>query len=398
MNLIASSQIETERKSPKLYRVVIVQRRMTHYRLPLFDRMRELLEQKGIDLIVVQGDATADEKLKKDCGNLSWGAYVPCSYFLGGRICWQYPKQQIAGADMVIVTQENKLIFNLLLRLPGNRVKMAYWGHGRNFQAEEKNHFSERIKSWLLRQTDWWFAYTSVSAQVVQQAGFPAQKITVLNNAIDTESLRSELLAVTAAEVEAMRGALGLDDQPVGLLIASLHKDKRIDFLLESAALIRTHLPDFQLLIVGDGLDRELVKKAIAEGASWIHWLGVRKGPEKAVLLSLAQVILNPGMVGLSILDSFVAGLPMITTACGTHSPEIAYLESGINGLITENSISAYTHAVVNFFQDPQLQVKLRAGCEASAMEYSINNMAERFCQGICLALGVNSDLQAEND
>ncbi len=88
-------------------RVVIVQRRMTHYRVPLFDLLRNKLLQNGIDLEVVFGDPTDEEKKKNDSGTLTWGTHQSCHYFFNGLLCWQNLGIPLHCIDMVIVTQEN---------------------------------------------------------------------------------------------------------------------------------------------------------------------------------------------------------------------------------------------------------------------------------------------------
>ena len=79
--------------------------------------------------------------------------------------------------------------------------------------------------------------------------------------------------------------------------------------------------------------------------------LGVRKGQAKADVLALAKVMINPGVVGLNILDSFVAGVPMITTNCKGHGPEIAYLTNGENGLMTTTSLDDYVTPCPSFWR-----------------------------------------------
>jgi glycosyltransferase involved in cell wall biosynthesis len=148
-------------------------------------------------------------------------------------------------------------------------------------------------------------------------------------------------------------------------------------------------VPGFQLVIVGDGPQRELVQKAVDESGGWIHWLGAQTGRDKARVLSMSQLMLNPGMVGLSILDSLVAGVPMVTTAYPHHSPEIVYLHSGQNGLMTENNVDSFAAGVVHLLNHPEELDKLRAGCRASAEEYTIEKMADHFCNGILACLSV---------
>src|SRR5689334_4528456 len=90
--------------------VVIAQRRLTHYRAPLFIALRNLLSEEGIALRLVVGDATAREQSKKDDAELEWSVRVRSHYL--GPICWQAFGQHIDGADLVIVTHENKLLYN----------------------------------------------------------------------------------------------------------------------------------------------------------------------------------------------------------------------------------------------------------------------------------------------
>ncbi|MCW7537298.1 glycosyltransferase family 4 protein [Aquabacterium sp. A7-Y] len=361
---------------------------MTHYRLPLFEHLRCLLDAQGVELTVVYGDPKPAEAKTNDGGHLSWGTHVPCRYLVGERFCWQDASAALKGADMVVVTQENNLLFNYLLPIRHRSVKRAFWGHGRNFQSLTSESLSERFKRMLLRSVDWWFGYTELSADVVEQAGFPRQRITVLNNAIDTTTLKRELDSLTPEQIAAARRAHGIPAGPIGVMVASLNKDKRPEFLLEAARLVRQQVPDFQLVLVGEGPEREMIRQAVAGSGGWIHWTGLRKGIEKAELLAMSDLMLNPGKVGLNIVDSLQAGLPMITTDCKTHSPEVSYLRDGENGLITPDSAAAYADTIAALLRDRSRLQALREGCARQAAEISVEQMAQRFCEGItqCLA------------
>ena len=61
--------------------------------------------------------------------------------------------------------------------------------------------------------------------------------------------------------------------------------------------------------------------------------------------------MINPGLVGLSIIDSFAAGIPIITTTSKIHSPEISYLQHNYNGLILENDFELYSKQVIMLLQ-----------------------------------------------
>lgn len=370
----------------KRSRVVIAQRRMTHYRVALFDLLRRKLSQSGVDLVVVYGDPTETELKKSDTGALTWGRYQPCRYWAKGKVCWQNLGAAIRDADLVIVTQENKLLYNLRLLFGKRRFKLAFWGHGANLQSTGRNPLLDRWKAWTGTQVDWWFAYTGLSVGLVEEVGFARERITNLENAIDIKTLSAHVDAVTGAELATLRSRLGIGDGPVGLYLGSLYSDKRIDFLLEAAQRIAAAVPGFHLLVIGDGPERAKVNEAAAH-YPWLRYPGSVHGRDKAVYLSLADVFLNPGMVGLSILDAFVAGAVLVTTDCGTHSPEIDYLVNGDNGLMTKNTLDAYVAEVTNLLRSPELLAHLREGAKLSAAHYTIENMAENFHDGILRAL-----------
>jgi glycosyltransferase involved in cell wall biosynthesis len=382
-------------------RVVIIQRRMVHYRVPLFNALAEELAKRSIDLVVAFGDATKAESTKADVGNLSWGVHLSTRYLLGAWLCWQNAVGVVKGADLVVVTQENKLLFNHLLLLQHRPFQLAFWGHGRNFQASRFDLVSEKLKRWIATRPNWWFAYTDTSADLIRNLGFSETQITVLNNSIDCSELAKNLQVLSPADIARAKRLHGIGPGPVGIMIGSLYKARRLAFLIESAKKIRTQLPDFQLLVIGDGPDRSFVDSAARNSQGWIHYLGMRKGKDKALFLAMSNVMLNPGAVGLSVLDSFAAGVPCITTDCGLHGPEISYLKSEVNGLITPNSVAAFSKGAIRILSDDGLYASLKNQCSKSAHMFSLELMVERFCDGIekCLSQGnPNSKSVFSND
>ena len=108
---------------------------------------------------------------------------------------------------------------------------------------------------------------------------------------------------------------------------------------------------------------------------------------DKIAYVSTAQLMLNPGLVGLGILGSFVSGVPMITTNGSGHGPEIAYLCNGVNGVMTTNDVGVYSAAIVVLLGNQEAKSRLRAGCHVSAERYTLENMVQRFAEGITSCL-----------
>lgn len=371
----------------ELATVAIVQRRLTHYRLPLFEQMRARLQASKVRLRLLHGVGTAAEASKQDAGSLDWAETLPTYYGPGGT-CWQPFAERTRGCDLVVITQENKLLNNLPPLLnPWRRQRLAFWGHGANLQSGNPDGMAERFKRWTTTRVDWWFAYTELSAALVRQAGFDETRITVLNNSIDTDALAEQVAQARSQGRAALRARLGVGEGPLGLFIGSLYPDKRLPFLLDAARALRDRLPGFELVIAGSGPQASLVQAAATPG-SGLRYLGPVKGQAKADWLVAADLMLNPGAVGLAILDAFVAGLPVVTTDCRLHGPEIAYLDSGRNGLMTVNDPNSYVEACHQLLLQATALAAMGRVSAASASRYSVQAMAAKFASGIetCLS------------
>jgi glycosyltransferase involved in cell wall biosynthesis len=371
------------------YTALVIQRRLTHYLLAFFETLRQELSKRNCELKLAYGAPATSELGKGDSGISLWGEHLETRYFLGERICWQPFGAKLPGVDIAVLTLENKLIYNLIAQYLYKSPRIALWGHGANLQGDASS-LRESFKRVVAKRADWWFGYTDISVPLIERSGFPRERITVLDNAIDTVEFSNMFHAVKHEALEQLRKDLGLKSNKVGIYIGSLYEEKRIGFMLDAVARIHHRLPDFEFLIVGSGPQKYLVEQFCATHP-WAKYLGVRKGQAKADVLALAQVMINPGVVGLTILDSFVCGVPIITTDCTGHGPEIAYLIHGENGLMTANSPHDYVAAVSALLLDKAAIGRLKIGCKASAAKYTVENMARNFADGVirCLELPI---------
>lgn len=377
--------------SVKIRQVAIVQHRLLHYRLGLFEQLRAACADRDLALTLIHGQATPSEAVRKDTGKLGWATQIDNRHWqVGGRdLLWQPFGKLVQRADLVVLMQESRLLSNYpwIFGMGPRDTRVAYWGHGRNFQSQAATGLRERWKSRNLTRVDWWFAYTQLSADIVAQAGYPSERITVLNNAIDNGSFASELASVSDEEVRQLRRSVGAGEGTcVGLYCGSLYADKRLDLLVEAGRRVHAQHPEFRLVVIGDGPSRHQLDAASAE--PWLHWQGVRRGREKAAWFRASQLYLSPGAVGLHVLDSFVAGTPMITTADALHGPEIAYLENDVNGLVTRGDASSYADAISRCIGEPEQAGRLRRNALQTAPRYTLDAMVDRFADGLaaCVA------------
>jgi len=371
--------------------VVIIQNRLLHYRVGFFEKLLSKCRENQIDLTLVHGNPSKRDKVRNDTGILSWSSQIRNSFIsVGGlELIFQWIPFRYWTADLVILQQENRVLSSYLIYLfrKVRALPVAFWGHGINFQSKYPSGLREKWKKMWGKRVDWWFAYTLLTERVLMSWGYPPSQITRLNNSIDTEKLRNDLASWSDSEIKSKARELGISEGcPVGLFCGSLYQEKRLDFLISAADLIKDKNPDFHLIIVGDGPKRGELEIA-AQTRPWIHVMGARVGKEKALYFRMAQVLMNPGLVGLPLIDAFVAGLIMVTTENAKHSPEIIYLENERNGVVTVDNVSSYAQSVNKIFDDENYSGHLSRQALEAGKVYSLDAMVDNFVKGIKSAI-----------
>jgi glycosyltransferase involved in cell wall biosynthesis len=368
--------------------VSLIQTRLPHYRVQVFDFLRTILKEKDIELKLIHSAVSGSEKLRKDEGNLAWATIVPIKTYRIGSIelIWQSALKQLCDSSLVIIPQENRLLLNYLLfmRKPFVRQKLALWGHGKNMTSD--NCFRDRWKSFFGSLPDWWFGYTELTRETLTKAGYPESQITIFQNSIDTKELRHHAAQVKDGDIENLRKTLSMTGKHVGVFCGSIYAGKRLDFIIEAAIKIREKVHDFELVIIGTGPDESVAVSASTK-YNWVYFVGQKNGFEKVLYLKLGDVFLLPYIVGLAIVDAFTLGLPLMTMDNSTHSPEVDYLKHNINGIITGNSVNAFATAAVALLQDPVRLKAMSEQCLKAANHLTAENMAMNIANGIVACL-----------
>jgi glycogen synthase len=114
--------------------------------------------------------------------------------------------------------------------------------------------------TWLFRRVQ---AVTTICEGLrsdIVARGIPADKVTVIPNAVDASRFRM-LPPASAAE----RRALGLPEAAIVGFIGSLYHYEGIDLLVDAAARLRAARPDICFVVVGSGLEEAALKARVAE-------------------------------------------------------------------------------------------------------------------------------------
>jgi len=106
----------------------------------------------------------------------------------------------------------------------------------------------------MSRNVHWWFAYTDSTAARLRALGFPQERISVVNNSIDTASSVATGPR-TRTPTSGQCGSRWASQAARWRISWRRLSARRIPWLLDAGRLIRAEIPDFELLFIGAGTE-----------------------------------------------------------------------------------------------------------------------------------------------
>lgn len=370
-------------------KLLILQPYVPEYRVAFFRDLRSALRDEGFELVLAAGRAQGHLAQRGDDRTESTADVLlnSRSVGVGGKTLRVRDVRSVlhqVQPDLVIAEQANKNtdVYSLLMhQLMKGTPRLGLWGQGRAFSTPQ-GRMNSLLKQWITRRSDWFFAYTQEGADYIVRHGFPPNRVTVLNNTVDTEQLRRELDNVSDAQVEDFRQRHSLIAGKTALFLGGVDTTKGIEFLLAAAEEAAKQVPGFRLVIAGSGSSSDLVQRR-QQGGAPIVFVGRLEGNAKAVALRTADVMMVPEWVGLVAVDSLVAGCPVVTTHHASHSPEFSYLIDQSNSFLFAHQEEAYADGLVRVMRDSELLLNVAQQASRDSWSYSLAGMVESFSQGV---------------
>jgi glycosyltransferase involved in cell wall biosynthesis len=192
-----------------------------------------------------------------------------------------------------------------------------------------------RLRHAMFRRLDAVQAVSSFAVERLTAAGYPAQAIHLIPNAVDTERF------CPVAQGERMH-----NDTVRVIYVGRLEAVKGVDVLLHAWSLLRRRC-DARLLIVGKGSQLEELQTLARALGVWreVHFVGDVADP--AVWLRQADVYVQPSrQEGLAnaVLEAMASALPVVATRV---SGSLDLIEEGANGyLVTPDDAAALASAL----------------------------------------------------
>jgi glycosyltransferase involved in cell wall biosynthesis len=179
--------------------------------------------------------------------------------------------------------------------------------------------------------------------------GFPAEKVFVIPNGVDTNRFAP---TPDAASIRAEINVAPTD--PVVSIVAALRPEKNHELFLRAAARIVKQLPSAKFLIIGDGPRREPLEQYAAELGitSSVRFLGTRSDIPQLLSTSDAFALTSHNEANpLSILEAMSVGKPVVATNVGSIKEAVVDGQTGY--LVPAGEATALADRLVSLLEDP---------------------------------------------
>ena len=349
-------------------KLVLVQTVVPDYRIRFFTHLKE---QLGSDYLLCGGGSYFQDSIRTPKG-IGFLKEVKNHFLFGRRLLYQTGMWAEALSGDVLVLELNPRVLSnwilLIMRLFG-RKKTVLWGHA--WPRSGKKSGSDRFRHLMRLLSDQLIVYT-VSQQHDLQKKMPRKKVLSAPNAL---YYRKEMQANTG------------DMEKINHILYSgrLTLSKKPMLLLSAFAAALDQLPaSCNLLLVGSGEEERDLKKQAQRLriADRVQFLGeIHDLPALQALYNISLLSVSPGYAGLSAIQSFGFGVPMLIADKEAHAPEIEAATADWNSVFFRcDDPNDLAKKMIYIFKEKKAWIEKRqAICATCRDNYSIELMTEPF-------------------
>jgi 1,2-diacylglycerol 3-alpha-glucosyltransferase len=198
--------------------------------------------------------------------------------------------------------------------------------------------------------------------------------IDVIPNGVDVHPFQSVEQPVSRAE-------LGFDEDDILLTyMGRVGPEKNLPFLLRSFAGIAKTYDNVNLMILGDGPERENLEDRVRVMGmnDRVKFTGMIPYVELPAYMAVADVFVTASVTEvhpLSVIEALASGLPVV----GIQSPGVGdIVEDGVTGLLApEEDLAVFTAKISRIITDAELREKMSQKAKDVSINYSIENTTQ---------------------
>ncbi len=219
------------------------------------------------------------------------------------------------------------------------------------------------FKKFVLNKTNKIIAVSENNKKILEEL-YPKHKnkIKVITNGIDITWWKSQILRLSNDEKQKIKEKIfkASSDTLIITTIATLHKRKGINYLIQGISEVIKEFPNIKLAIIGEGPEKENLEKLNKKLKTENHIIFLGKQAEIPKLLKSSEIFCLPSIreaFGLVNLEAMAMSRPIIATKVGGIPEIIDHNKNGI--LIEPKTPLAITNALKELISDPEKRVKL---------------------------------------
>jgi glycosyltransferase involved in cell wall biosynthesis len=341
---------------------------------------KKIINNKNYDVtIFAQKDLptslkTVENKFKKNL--------ILCKYFSIGdeRLVFTLLPftKLLKNFDIFIVEGNPRYVSHFLLAtlLLILKKKIILWimAHSCN-----NNQFREKIRLSWSKLFKYLFVYTDREKLFLKKKNFKKNVIYAMNNGLDQDKIGNIKKKLKNKKIRKKF------NHKYFLSCARLIKKNKFEIAIKAFAEIKKTNNNFTWYIIGDGDQKKNLKNLVYNYNLYenVKFLGSIYNEKKlAPYFLMAECLIHPASIGLTLNHAFGYGLPVITHSSRQfHNPEIAAFKNNSTGLLfIKDNITSLKNAIKKFLYYKNLKQKFSINCyQIVKTKYNINEMVNNF-------------------
>lgn len=349
-------------------KVALVTNIAPHYRAPLWER---LVETDGLDVYFYFGKGIGSIKEIQFEESKFWKDKSGKIKILNNKYIKKRLVFQTGFRDSffqhewktIIILGDPNIISNWIIALYARfkGIPIIFWGHG--LYACDKN-LKNRIRKMFLSLANHHLLYGNYAKSILMESGFNNSEISVVYNSLDYEQalrLRKKSIIPNYFRIN----NIFKNDNSVLVFIGRLTPQKKIPLLLEAANNLKNRDLNFNVLIVGEGEEKNHLFRLAEKLEIPVYFYGAEYDEIKiAELLTNSYLCVSPGEVGLTAVHSLSYGTPVCThNRYEEQMPEFEAIIEGETGFFYDLEKENLSLKIEEWFTSKTDRENIRENC-----------------------------------
>ena len=253
--------------------------------------------------------------------------------------------------------------------------------HGRGSPMARNYQRRAWLRRTLTRFTQKMVAVSfDVERKLIDIDRLPPSKILTILNGIDTETIRP----VDSATKRQLRRERGIPDEALVIgSVGRLASEKNYPLLVEAFAKALQQAPTAYLLLVGDGIERAIIEKAVATCRVNHRCLLAGVQAQSNLWLQCCDLFClssNTEGTSISLLEAMSCGVPVVATDAGGNREIVQPPTCGL--IVPVRDSQALAKACLELLHNPLLRKQMgTAGRQRVIQNFSVEMMTENYAR-----------------